>query len=265
MKKSILFLTILSGLFSACTKEIDIDLNSSDTQIVIEGIVTDENGPYTVKITKTVNFSESDIFPPVTGAFVVITDITTGLVDTLAEIMPGQYQTNMLTGVQQHTYELLVIAENKTYKARSTMPVKINLDSLRFNQLSLPGVGDAFAVVPMFTDPVQVGDNYRFILNINGIKDDAYIVGNDNVGNGQPNQRPLFTQNGNIESGDTVSVTMRCIDLSTYTYFFTLAQIAGNGPGGGTTPTNPPNNITGEKALGYFAAFTTQTRTQIAP
>jgi hypothetical protein len=180
-------------------------------------------------------------------------------------VMPGHYQTNALTGVQLHTYELLVIAENKTYRASSTMPVKINLDSLRFNPLSLPTAGDALAVVPMFTDPVQVGDNYRFMLTINGVKENTYIISNDNIGNGQPNQRPLFTQNTTIESGDTVAVTMRCIDLSTYTYFFTLSQIAGNGPGGGTTPANPPNNITGEKALGYFAAFTTQTRTQIAP
>ncbi len=265
MKKSIFFFGMLVSLFSSCTKEIDIDLNSSNPQLVIEGVVTDETGPYTVKLSKTINFSDDNNYPPVTGAFVMISDLTAGIADTLDEVLPGLYQTTALVGTEQHTYQLTVIAENKTYTARSTMPSKINLDSLRFNPLALPGVNDALAVIPMFTDPLQLGDNYRFVLTVNGEKDDSYILGNDNVANGEPNQRPLISRSIAIASGDTVSVNMRCLDLSTYTYFFTLSQIAGNGPGGGTTPSNPPSNITGENVLGYFAAFTTQTRTQIAP
>jgi hypothetical protein len=50
---------------------------------------------------------------------------------------------------------------------------------------------------------------------------------------------------------------MRCIDGPVYDYFFSLNSIQGNGPGGGTTPTNPVSNISGG-ALGYFSAFTVQ-------
>ncbi|MGL4598034.1 MAG: DUF4249 family protein, partial [Bacteroidia bacterium] len=236
MKKSIFFLGIIVSLFSSCTKEIDIDLNSSNPQLVIEGVVTDETGPYTVKLSKTINFSDDNNYPPVTGAFVAIADLTAGITDTLDEVMPGIYQTSNLIGTELHTYQLTVIAESKTYTARSTMPSKINLDSLRFNTLALPGVNDALAVIPMFTDPILLGDNYRFVVTVNGDKDDSYILGNDNVSNGEVNQRPLISRTISIASGDTVSVDMRCLDLSTYTYFFTLAQISGNGPGGGTTP-----------------------------
>src|SRR6187551_2496352 len=99
-------ITILATvMIASCEKEISIDLNSSSPQIVIEGNISDEPGPYTVKISKTVNFSEANVFPPVTGALVVISD-NTGVIDTLTETLPGSYLTNTITGTQGNTYTL---------------------------------------------------------------------------------------------------------------------------------------------------------------
>ena len=57
-----------------------------------------------------------------------------------------------------------------------------------------------------------------------------------------------------IEEGNIVQVEMQCIDANSYIYYFTLAQVQGNGPGGGTTPGNAPNGITGG-ALGLIFGF----------
>ena len=62
--KHLVFLPVFAML-AACTKEIDIDLNSSNPQTVIEGNISDEPGPYIVKISKTVNYSESNNYPPI--------------------------------------------------------------------------------------------------------------------------------------------------------------------------------------------------------
>jgi hypothetical protein len=261
--KKITGIIITALALSSCTKEINIDLNSTNPQIVIEGSITDQPGPYLVKITKTVNFSESNNYPPITGALVVISDNTSGVSDTLTETTPGLYQTNQIIGAQGHTYQLKVISEEKEYNAKSTMPIKVNLDTLLFNTISLPGASSSYSVVPVYSDPIKQGNNYRYFQSVNEKKDESYLISNDNVGNGIINQRPLFSQGVEINTGDTVTVSMRCIDLETYTYFYTLSQIAGSGTGGGTTPTNPPNNITGNYALGLFSAYTTQTRTQI--
>ena len=75
---------LLFALFS-CTKVVNINLNSANPNIVIEGIVGDAPGPYQVNITQTVNFSDPNVFPPVTGATVKITDSTTGITDSLKE------------------------------------------------------------------------------------------------------------------------------------------------------------------------------------
>lgn len=263
MNKYISFI-IIAFFFASCTKEIDITLKNSIPQIVIEGNISDEAGPYTVKLSKTVNFKEANKYPAVEGALVIISD-NRGIVDTLSESSVGLYQTHKIVGTPGTTYTLKVITEGKQYQAVSTMPNKVNLDGLKFNQFTPPGeTKKAFSVVPLYLDPIEFGNSYRFFFSSNGKKDKTYQVSNDNIGNGSVNQQPFFSDDVEFLQGDTVKVTMLCIDTNTYNYYYTLSQLAGSGPGGGAAPTNPPNNITGGKALGIFSAYTTQTKTAIA-
>ncbi|MBK8873196.1 MAG: DUF4249 domain-containing protein [Bacteroidetes bacterium] len=255
---------LASLLFASCEKEIDLDLNSSSPQIVIEGNISDDPGPYIVKLSKTVNYSELNNYPPVTGALVIISD-NTGTIDTLSETTSGNYQTNIITGTPGTTYTLKVVAEGKQFEAVSTMPSKVNLDSVQFNLFSDPGESEnTYAVVPLYLDPIEFGNNYRFMFSSHGINDKSYQVSNDNIGNGNINQQPFFSDDVKFYENDTVSVTMLCIDVNTYNYYYTLSQTTDSGPGGGATPSNPPNNIEGNYALGLFSAYTTQTITGIA-
>ena len=88
MRKYIYILSALLPLMAvqSCQKVIDIDLNSAAPQIVIEGSISDQPGPYTVKITKTVNFSETNIFPAVSGAAVTVSD-DAGNSETLQKLL----------------------------------------------------------------------------------------------------------------------------------------------------------------------------------
>jgi hypothetical protein len=255
--KQLFILCIPIFILTSCEKEIVVDLNSSDPQIIIEGNISDEIGPYKVSITKSVNFSDPNSFPAVGGATVIITD-NTGFSETLEEVDPGVYYTKNLKGIEGRTYKLSVSANGKTYTAESTMPQKVNLDTITFNQVSPPGSGGFYLPVPVFQDPIEKGNNYRFIIKVNGLLDPTLYLNNDNVNNGSVNRAPIRSADAEIKAGDSVEIEFRSIDLSTYLYFFTLSQIAGGGPGGGTTPSNPPNNIKGDNALGYFSAHTIQ-------
>jgi hypothetical protein len=258
---------ILATFFLAsCEKEIDIDLDNSIPQIVIEGNISDEPGPYTVKLSKTVNFYDANSFPPVSGALVIISD-DEGVIDTLTETSAGLYETHHIAGTPGNSYSLKVVAEGKEYDAFSTMPSKVNLDSIQFDLFKDPGESEkTYAIVPLFLDPEEFGNNYRFFFSANGVPDKSYQVTNDNIGNGGLNQQPFFSFSDDLKfyEGDTVQVTMLCIDVDTYNYYYTLSQIAESGPGGGATPSNPPNNITGSNALGIFSAYTVQTKKAIA-
>ncbi len=259
-KKRIIQLTVIVAILS-CEKEISINLNSIEPLIVIEGNITDTPGPHYVKISRTVNFDSENSFPAVTNALVIISD-NRGLKDTLTEMSQGVYKTNKITGVEQNSYYLTVNVEGKNFYAISSMPKKVSLDSLTFAPLIFNPTKELYYTVPLYTDPVQLGNYYRFYLFVNDEKENSYSVFNDNLNNGLVNGRPLFSRDPGIEKGDTVTVEMHCIDENVYNYFYALTQLSSGRPGG-VTPSNPTSNISGDYALGYFSAHTIQRVTQI--
>ena len=252
------FGTILMGVFLlGCEKEITLPLDENQSMLVIDAVVTDEPGPYYVKLTKSVAVSAISKFPEVSNAKVIMKD-NFGLTDTLKYTNKGIYLTNKIKGAYGYTYFLEVLLDGKKYTAQSTMPKKVLLDSLTINYFTFFSATQ-YSVIPMYTDPITMGNNYRFIQVINDTLDKTYHIFNDNLNNGKENQRPLNSDSDSlrVKLNDLVSVEMQCISSPTYLYYYSLRQIGGAGPGGGTTPSNPPSNIVGG-ALGIFSAHTVQ-------
>jgi len=253
------FKIVIFGLvivLTSCQKVIDIDLKSNDPEIMIEGIVTDDPTiPQTVKITKSVNFSADNVFPTVSGANVVMSD-NVGNNVTLTEISPGVYQTTILAGVQGRTYFLSVQVDGKTYTSLSTMPLKVNLDTVKVE--SGFGLSGSNIVTPNFTDPVGKGNYYRFKLWNNQKVSTGIFLADDQISDGGEINSSLFDQSLEFKTGDTAIVTMMCIDKPVHLYFYSLNQ-SGSGPDASATPANPVTNIEGA-TLGYFSAQTTQTK-----
>ena len=249
----LLLLTALIG----CEKEIQLPLDTNQSVLVIDGSITDEAGPYYIRLNKSVGVSEVSDFPAVTNATVVIKD-NAGQIDTLKHEKLGLYKTNKLKGVYGTTYYLEIFVEDKKYTAVSTMPLKVRLDSLRINPFAFNNE-IRYSVIPVYTDPVSLGNSYRFVQTINDTLDQTFHVFNDNLNNGKVNQRPLRggSDSLDVKLYDLITVEMQCITRPTYLYYYTLNQQSGAGPGGGTTPSNPPSNIIGG-ALGIFSAHTVQ-------
>ncbi|MEN9612675.1 MAG: hypothetical protein RLZZ628_3489 [Bacteroidota bacterium] len=261
--KNILFSIFFLTLLSSCQKVIDIDLNLTASQVVIEGEINDQTGIHTVKVSKTVNFSDANNYPAVQGATVMISD-NAGRSETLTETSAGIYKTRNLLGIAGRKYTLIVNIAGKIYTAVSTMPVLVPLQGIRLIPNPRPGQDTIarFVAIPNYIDPPTFGNCYRFVQTLNGKEDKNFIVFNDNVNNGFPNQRPAFSRDLEIKRNDTLTVEMRNIDKPVYDYFYSLNQSAGNGPGGGSTPANPVNNIDGG-ALGYFSAYSASKKTVI--
>ncbi len=246
----------LGGL--SCTKEIELDLNSSNSKYVVEAELP-QNQVATITITKTVNFSDANNFPPIKGADVTITD-NLGVTEKLIEMASGIYKTQKMKGEEGKTYSLSIKTDGQTFMAKSTMPTATKLTGLKtpVSIFKRPGSKvDLYNILPQFIDPETIGNNYRFIQTRNNEVDKSLILANDNVGNGEPNTRPIISRDFDIKLGDNITVEMRCLDKAAYDYFFSLNSINPNGPGGGTTPTNPVTNLSGG-ALGYFSAYTVQ-------
>ena len=238
--------------FFSCTKVIKVNLKNTDKKVVIEASVTDQPGPYEVKITQTVNFDQTNIFPAVTGATVTLAD-DAGNTEILSETAPGIYHTATMSGTPGRTYTLTITTSGQTYTAVSKMPPPILIDSLKNERGGFRGERN---VRVFFTDPAGVGNWYRFIKTVNDSEHHDIYVTPDLLRDGEVIDQTLRSS-GNADSltvGDSVTIAMQCIDEPTYNYFRTLAQITGGGDPG-TAPANPLTNFN-NGALGYFSAHT---------
>jgi len=249
-------------LLFSCNKEevIQLDLSSAPVQYVIEGSVTDEAKPYSVRITQTVNFDQSNDFPAVQGALVVISD-NAGQVDTLVEKAPGLYETSEVKpGVYGQTYTLQVWIDGNLFMAKSTMPSFVPFDDL--SVINLPFGGDnTLVLMPLFKDPPGLGNNYQFVQSNNGKRQPYIFVTDDRNNDGSQVSSLLIAPDLKTNIGDSITVEMRNIDRATYKYFVALDASNGNGPNA-SVPANPDNNFEGA-CLGYFSAYTVQRRTLI--
>ncbi|AZB16418.1 DUF4249 domain-containing protein [Chryseobacterium indologenes] len=256
--KNTFYIILSLFLMTSCQKEIDLDLDDQSGKIVIEGNVTDQAGPYIVRITKSVAFTQQNQYPAVEGAQVILSD-NTGQTDILQYMGNGRYQTTTFVGAAGRTYTLKVQAEGQQYTAHSTMPQPVDFEGLAQDSFQF-GSKTSYTLLPIFTDPAVLGNRYLFSYTINNLSKKYINVFSDNLNNGMLNQRPLILPNDDndgadheVKAGDTIHVEMQSIDNNIFTFYSALLDMSG--PGGGVTPANPPSNIS-NGALGYFSAHT---------
>ncbi|HBX51788.1 MAG TPA: DUF4249 domain-containing protein [Bacteroidales bacterium] len=259
-------LIVVSFLISSCEKVININLNAKAPQIIIEGIITDQPEPYTVSLTQTVNFDESNNFPPVSGATVIISD-NSGYSEILTETTPGIYTTSAIQGTAGKIYTLKVTANGKEYTGVATMPPPVNIDTLTITSVNTPK-GSNKTIYVNFTDPTGINNYYRFIKIINGTAQSSIFITDDLLKDGNIINQPLLSRGQDevkIKSGDMVSVVCQTIDKNVYNYFRSLLQLSTGGMiNQSSSPANPLSNFN-NGALGYFNACAVTSKTIVIP
>jgi hypothetical protein len=247
----------------SCTEVINVDLNNVTPRVVIEGVITDQAGPYSVKISKTGNFFDTNKFSTVTGALVIIID-NKGVIDSLIETASGIYQTAIIKGTVGNTYTLTVKIEGKEYKSIATMLNPTYIDSLNyiFNPNTGPGQGKngGYDLHCYFKDKPDVRDYCMIKLYINGKKVDSYFLYTGKYNANEFIDYNRFRQRFN--KNDTLKLELLNLEFPVYDYFSTLSDIMSSEGMRGIvstgTPANPNTNIS-NGALGYFAAYPVQT------
>jgi hypothetical protein len=259
---------IITLVFSSCQKVIDINLNAAAPQIVIEGSLNDQPGPYYINLSQTVNFSETNVFPPVTGALVKISDNI--VTDILTEESPGRYKTSTLQGVPGRSYTLSVSANGKNYTSVSVMPAPVGIDSLNIVTTAGGFGGPRKRLEAHFLDPAGIDNFYRFAITHYVVIDHVIQYSsqqkNISITSDKFQDGHLMTYNlsgrNTLISGDSIAVELRAIDKGTYDYLRTLGQADNNAAS--ATPANPTSNIT-NGALGYFSAYAVRSNGKVIP
>jgi hypothetical protein len=102
-------------LLDSCITPFDINISDSTSMIIVDGMITDQPGPYTVKI-----FHSADLDDQIEhvnwfkGATVFISD-DEGNSEKLKEVTPGNYQTsvNGIQGTVGRSYTVRIITPNE--------------------------------------------------------------------------------------------------------------------------------------------------------
>lgn len=257
MKKYTLLYIFCIITFSSCEKVIDIKVSDFKKQLVIQAEITDGAGPFFVHLSNSYGLNDASKNDTIDNASIYIWD-NKDQFDTLLKVNQSTYKTNKLKGIPGRSYFIKVMIGSQVYLANNTMPKKVYLDDMARDTIAFNG-NKIFSIVPVFLDPIELGNNYRFIQKVNDTVDKTYYLVNDHFNNGAINKTPLvsFYPNIKIRQNDKIEIEMQCIEEKEYNYFYILSQQSNFGANGNVSPSNPPTNFSGN-VLGYFSTHTSQ-------
>lgn len=262
--KSIRISCLLACVLAAsCTKVIELDLHDSAQQLVIEGNLTDQPGPYSVKLSESLQFNEPNNWPAVRGALITLTEAG-GATDTLRETAPGWYTGSGIQGVPGHTYTLVVNVDGQVHRATRTMPVPVPLDTAYVQELTVPGAGTQLVPVFEFDDPPAVSNYYNLVARRDGYPLPGFYTLDDRARDGNRIIRPLRSNRFALQSGQAITAELQCLDQQVYDYFYVLGEAAGLGLNLSPTPANPTAQFDTD-ALGYFNVCSVSVKQIVIP
>lgn len=257
-------------LFTACEKDISVDLPKPDAKIVVEGYIFEGERPWVI-LSRNAGY-----FDPIDSASLVNSFIFNGVVvvsdgintDTLTFQSAAEsplsvaYVKNNPTVIGQagKTYSLTVIADGQTVTSTTTIVPPTPIDSTRWK---LDGQEDSLGLVWFyFTDPGIDLRGYRILsrrVSQNPDRNEPYFRTNfffenalfkgqqapigigraQQYGGGLSSSEFEDPDKGYYRVGDTVQVRLCTIDKPYYEFLNTL----GNSLGSSGSPFAAPNNV----------------------
>jgi len=263
MKKLLAIIVVLAGL-AGCTKRIDVNLNDQGFErLVVDGWITNQKGPHTVRLTKTTDYFENEAAPRAEGAQVTISDGTETIV--LSENEPGIYQTTPeWRGKTGHTYTLNIDYNGETYEATEYLDTVPRIDSILYDTARIESdqeVFEEYRELYLFTrESPGEGDHYmwRFFKNGTLLTDtlNEYLFVDDLLVDG--NYIYAYDFDGfnwvEAEPGDTLTIEQHKISGGVYDNFeAVMLETEWRGGIFDSPPANVPSNIS-NGAVGFFIA-----------
>jgi hypothetical protein len=269
MIKNFFIISLISLLFTACTERIDVELDTTYSRLVVDGVIETDPGKYRISLSESAGYFSNEPAPRVAGANVSIADGFATYVLHESGIS-GQYETD--TGFHAtpgKTYTLTVeldepIAGQTIFEARCYLPPVTNLDSIATEFHPEWGPEGIWTIKLWAQEPGDEVNYYLFNLYRNGIlltdTISKKVVSDDMFYNGSymtgvdviyiNNENPWET----LTPGDTVMLQMSGISKEYYDFINQVRQSGFNIP----FFSGPPANVTGNVSnggIGFFAAY----------
>lgn len=159
----------LSVFLSTCREIYEPTIDIKGNALVVKGLITDQSGPYSIKLSTTIPFNSGEKYAPVEGAHVYVDD-DLGVTYNFSEVIPGEYRSSeAMIGMVGRSY-ILIIHTKDGYIFKSspqTMLPSIDITSIKpeiaiktevfeneFGNMILKEIQGINAIL-------QAGDNYE--------------------------------------------------------------------------------------------------------
>lgn len=187
-------LSLLLVLFYGCVEDYDLKRNEIEPRLVVEGLITNKQGPYYIRLTEShtgsFDIQGNDNDPvPVKNAKLIISDNVNqsdtlvpvdfdihdynNVINTIFLTDPtsftydrGFYKTQHLIGIPGRTYSLKVLYLGKEYQASAFMPPVPDIDSIGFvKKVMEKDNAEYFVPLLYFSEPQGIKNYYLIQLN----------------------------------------------------------------------------------------------------
>lgn len=271
MKKTHLFFVIIMAIFfPSCEDVVTVDLNTAPPKLVIEASINWYKGTsgneQKIKLTTTTDYY-SNVIPKVSGATVFVKNSSNTTFNFTENPDTGEYFCTTFIPVINETYTLTVISKGQTYTATETLKPVAPITKIIQNDLG--GFdGKTIEVKTYFNDPAAEDNYYLFGYKYQNPLVNNYYVGEDTFFQG--NEFFSISQNDELKSGDTISITHFGISKTYSNYIKVLVSIAGSSNGApfqspaATVRGNIINTTNFDNyALGYFSVSEADTKNYV--
>lgn len=262
MKQSIITYLILLLATSACIDVIDLDLESSQSCVVVEGYI--EQGNFA-----RVFLTESAAYDDVVNYDALAANVTISDSQGNSELLSLSddktfYVGRTLVGKEDETYTLDIMVDTVKYSAESYLPAAVAFDSVtceynvqlsEFMQLGAGGqaeegeeVYDSLYNISLYYSDIAGQDNYYLARLAHGdMLLEGYSLSSDKNEDGEQ-QQSIFIEGYHLS--DTATIYLYSIDKESYNYYQGLSDL-----GNSDIPYNPTSNIVSNcDVLGFFSA-----------
>lgn len=255
----ILFTMVL--VFTSCEEVVDLDIDQSTPQVVIEGMLTNRDTTQYVKVSRSIQFYETGL-NPVVDASILVTDGMQVFSYTHnpggKDSLNGYYFSDVpFAGSTGEAYTLTVDVNGVEYVATDTMKSVTEIDSLGVILAPNPdkedeAEGRIYQVLLFAEEPSETEDYYGFQFFRNDTlitsTNNVYVFDDDALGDrldGLPS--PVL-----FKEGEKAGVEIYSLTREQYLFYTDLANIL-NSDGGmfSPPPANPRNTFT-NNALGLW-------------
>lgn len=269
-------------LLTSCEDVIDLKTETGPSQLVVDGWITNQPGPQTIRLAQSAAYFNNQAASPVLQAVVTVTDDEGNTYEFKDEENKGAYQwmpqqEAVTLGQIGRRYTLRIAYDGETYVATNEIKRVPTIDSLIYRDERFPitppegpregyigeffardfaGLGDTYWIKPLKggrlngTRPNQISIAFDGAFSPGVASDGLVFI--------QP-LRQSITVDQLFSAGDTIGVELHSITPETYYFLLQVRQESSNGGIFAVPPANIPTNIrnlnpSGKQALGYFGA-----------